>query len=237
MKKTSKYYGCEWVPTGSKWRCRVKVKGETIHIGMFVLEIDCAKAYDLAVIKYGLKRRLNFPAEPEPEITIPNTRWIRLTQGRWALIDAEDYERVSKYNWVAMKNCQTYYAGRSYTKNGKRIQLSLHIFIFGLQDNGYHIDHWDGNGLNCMKSNLRKCTYSQNQANQRIKVGGTSEYKGVCIEHSAYISSIKYKNKTIRLGRSLCQKHCAYLYNVKSIEIHGEFANPNVIKYNFQITL
>ena len=157
-----------------------------------------------------------------------NRKQTNITKGKW--ISDDQRSNFSNYSIKVW-----HYTYQSLKKKYTKEQLNQRK-ISGIK-NGYHIDHWDGNGLNCMKSNLRKCTYSQNQANQRIKVGGTSEYKGVCIEHSAYISSIKYKNKTIRLGRSLCQKHCEYLYNVKSIEIHGEFANPNVIKYNFQITL
>lgn len=62
--KTSQYRGVNYNKQSKKWFSRITVKGETIYLGYFDSEIDAAKAYDAAVVKYGLpKSRLNFPED------------------------------------------------------------------------------------------------------------------------------------------------------------------------------
>src|SRR5258708_6216370 len=111
---------------------------------------------------------------------------ITLTKGFIALVDDEDYDRVSAFKWMAnpmrSKNLVRVYAyrkGRRVYENGvavSRPSISMHRFILGC-DNP-RIDHQDGDGQNNQRCNLRPCTNSQNLANQK-KTRGASRWKGV----------------------------------------------------------
>ena len=160
---------------------------------------------------------------------------IPLTQGKFALVDDEDFERVSQFKWHANRriykknNTQyTFYASTIIYKNNKRLYLRMHQFIMGVQ-NGYEADHKDGNGLNNQKSNLRRATHSQNLANQK-KSRGKSKYKGVhqC-ERGRWRACITYNNKNIKLGRFDTEIEAARAYNIKAEELFGEFACINIL--------
>lgn len=71
-------------------------------------------------------------------------RPIRLTQNQVAIVDLEDWIRVSRYMWCAVKTRAGFYA--AHDKCG-RLEY-LHRFIMNAQP-GEEIDHRDRNGLNC----------------------------------------------------------------------------------------
>jgi hypothetical protein len=73
-----------------------------------------------------------------------------------ALVDEDDYDRVSNYNWCAKKINNKYkYAVGTVDKK----QVYLHHFIMGgiIPDNMV-IDHINGNTFDNTKSNLRFTT-------------------------------------------------------------------------------
>ena len=55
------------------------------------------------------------------------TKRIKLTQGRFSLIDDSDYERVSKHKWCVYRNRNVLYSQSRI--DGKVI--SMHQFILG----------------------------------------------------------------------------------------------------------
>lgn len=127
---------------------------------------------------------------------------IALTQGRFAIVDAADYDWLIRYKWRADKHYRTWYAMRS----EDRTTVSMHRQIMKVPE-GLVVDHIDHNGLNNRRSNLRVCTRSQNQCNQR-RFGGKSKYKGVTwLRHT--------------------KKWAAKVYDRKASELHGEFAHLN----------
>ena len=92
-----------------------------------------------------------------------------------ALIDDEDFELVSKYNWYVRKDCNTFYAAM-WVKGGKGKTIYMHKFLTGFKET----DHKDNNGLNNQRNNLREVTHNQNIMNQRKHKNTSSKYKGVC---------------------------------------------------------
>lgn len=153
---------------------------------------------------------------------------IPLTQGKFALIDDEDFEMVSLFKWYASKIGYTFYAISDITTNKKKIMLLMHRLIMNLKPHE-QIDHKDRNGLNNQKSNMRFCTQAQNLMNRRSNKNSSSEYKGVHwhIRDKKWIARIKINKKSIHLGYFKDESEAARAYNKKAIELFGVFANLN----------
>ncbi len=90
---------------------------------------------------------------------------IKLTKGRFALVDDADYEAVSKLNWYAKKGNSTTYARHETWSGGKAVaSIFMHRFILMPKRNQI-IDHINGNGLDNRRKNIRICTAKENQRN------------------------------------------------------------------------
>lgn len=153
---------------------------------------------------------------------------IKLTQGKVALVDDEDYEKLNKYSWSTNRSYDTYYA-RCFV--GGRIKNYMQHRILS-PSLGMEIDHIDRNGLNNQKRNLRICTHSQNLMNQRHRIDCTSKYKGVCWDKGRrrWKGRIAIDGVTINLGRFESEEDAALAYNNAAIKYFGEFARPNIIE-------
>jgi len=155
---------------------------------------------------------------------------IELSQGKRALVDAEDYEGLNQWKWSALrdKGGRCFYAVRSY-QDGKKRQLTyMHRQIMGAQS-GQEIDHQDGNGLNNRRANLRFCTRGQNSANRKKRAGCTSEFKGVSWRDKKWRAKIYVHSKQHHLGMFTDEEEAARSYNDAATELFGEFARLNVL--------
>jgi hypothetical protein len=105
---------------------------------------------------------------------------IKLTQGKLAIVDDDDFERLNAYKWHAVKACNTFYAERNASKKNGRTgkTILMHREIIATTSPILVTDHIDGDGLNNQKSNLRVVSRRQNCQN-RINKPGTSKYPGV----------------------------------------------------------
>lgn len=142
--------------------------------------------------------------------------------------DLEDYEKIKDYCWSKNKS-----DGYITTASNGRSNFSMHCLVMGDK----FIDHIDpiNSKHDNRKSNLRKCTNQQNQANRLEPSNNTSGHKGV----------IKYKNwktmywraQVIKTSKQYTQSYsiekygndvayklaCEWVEN-KSIELYGEFS-------------
>lgn len=152
-------------------------------------------------------------------------REIQLTQGLVVQVDDEDYNFLNKYKWQAVKCNSKYYAKRiDGFKNGKRKFMYLHREIMKTPNN-LIVDHKDRNGLNCQKSNMRNCTYSENRMNS---VGsGKSKFHGVSYNRKSITAQIKVNGKIYHLGIFKTEELAAKEYDKAARLYHGEFANLN----------
>lgn len=92
---------------------------------------------------------------------------VKLTRGYVALVDDEDFERVSQHTWHVKHDHRNVYACTNIVCDGKRVYVRLHRFIVGIYDPEIEVDHEDHNGLNCQKHNIRKANSEQNAYNMR----------------------------------------------------------------------
>jgi hypothetical protein len=225
-KCTSQYYGVSYVSEKRKFNAHIQINNKVIQLGYYNNELDGAVAYDNAVKLNGLNRRLNFP-EPEPYNPIPNTRLIRLTQGKFAVVDEEDFEKINQYKWSAIKGKSTYYAIRTIHVGGKSKHIWMHRFIMGESD--LELDHKNKDGLHNYKSNLRYCTETQNLQNKRSYHNCSSKYKGVTwrANDNKFQARINHNKKSIHIGMFDNEIEAAASYDTKAKELFGEFACLN----------
>lgn len=156
------------------------------------------------------KRNWNFE-QPEDYKLIP------LTQGKYAMVDNEDFDRVKDINWHFTK--QGY--ASSYTVG------LMHRFIMNAPDN-LDIDHIYHDKLDNRKSQLRLAKHCQNMSNSRHRKG-TSKYKGVNwdITKNKWVSGIMLNYKRIHIGYFTDEEEAAKAYDKKALELFGEFAYLN----------
>lgn len=141
----------------------------------------------------------------------------------FAFVDDEDFPVVSRINWLVDAN------GYARNKN-----FLMHRLLLGFPSQ-YILDHKDHNKLNNQKSNLRLTTQQQNRFNQSKRRGSTSPYKGVRLHgrlrKKPWIASIAKtidgKLKRFHLGCFPNEVEAAKAYDLKAIELFGEFAYLN----------
>ncbi len=158
---------------------------------------------------------------------------IDLTQGRHAIIDSEDFEKVKKYKWHLMSNkAKTHFYARCnvYTK-GKGKNIYLHRLIMNAEK-GKLVDHKDGDGLNCKKSNLRISTQAQNQQNRK-KFKSSTGYKNVVgKDRKTFRYTITVEGKRKYIGNFTKAVDAARAYDEHAKKLFGEFARLNFPENN-----
>ena len=165
---------------------------------------------------------------------------ISLTQGQYALVDNEDYERINQmgkwcvnYN-IGTKSFYAVKAVRDFTKKSKQSLIRMHRVIMDCPSDK-EIDHINHDTLDNTKVNLRICNHSQNVMNKKPKHNSSSKFKGVHLEKQYYkdktytywFSQIRINGKTIHLGRFKNEIDGAKAYDKKAIELFGRFALTN----------
>ena len=140
---------------------------------------------------------------------------IQLTQGKVALVDDSDFDRLNSFKWYAIKAGRIWYATRNIMVGRKRTTLRMHWYILG----GKGIDHIDHN-----------CTRSENAMNMRPSTNGTSTFKGVSWHktNKKWIARIKINGKDTYLGTFTDEIEAAKIYDRKANELFGKFSFTNL---------
>ncbi len=163
------------------------------------------------------------------------SKLIPLTQGKYAIVDDEDYAWAIQWEWYALKKRSAFsvnwYAVRhGKMQEGRRPLILLHREIAALTGLplSRQYDHRDGNGLNNQRGNIRICSHAQNRANSRKTPGTTSQFKGVSWHRwvGKWSSQMTLNGKRINLGHFTTEEaaHAAYAEAAK--RHFGEFARP-----------
>jgi len=156
-------------------------------------------------------------------------RKIELTQGKYALVDDEDFEWLSQWKWFACKYGVQYYALRGHPSNNGRRMHYMHREILNLKPNDDKLsDHINHNGLDNRRYNLRVVTRRENNQNRRSFKGG-SKYRGVsrCTKGNKWRARISSYEKEYFIGHFINEIEAARAYDTKAEEIFGEFAVLN----------
>lgn len=158
---------------------------------------------------------------------------IPLTQGQFALVDDEDFERLSVWPWHAQWNGNTrsFYARRNskYSKGVKRHAVFMHREILGLTqgDRSALGDHVNRDTLDNRHTNLRVATLSENIWNSGKRRNGSNPYKGVYWHstRNCWCSAIAINGKLKHLGVFPTPELAHEAYAKAAIDHRGQFSH------------
>ena len=120
---------------------------------------------------------------------------ISLTQGKFAIIDGDDFFRVGLFKWHAI--CDSGCSWRARRRNGNKL-VYLSREIMNCSQGDLVVDHINGNTLDNRKINLRVVSPRRNMQNMHIKK--TSKYPGVRLHKGRWQAEIYIKPKQYFLG-------------------------------------
>jgi len=143
------------------------------------------------------------------------------------IFDSKYVNIISQYKWHLFTS--TKYVGGGWKDNDVWKDMLLHRFLLYLEDGKFdtEVDHKDGNRLNNLISNLRRCTIQQNNQNaKKTSKITSSKYKGVNFStyHMKFKASISVNKISIYLGIFSSEIDAAKAYNEAAIKYFGEFA-------------
>ena len=150
---------------------------------------------------------------------------IPLTQGKFALVDKQDFKRINQYKWHIFS--QKGYAVRDKVVNGKKKKISMHRYIMK-PPKEMEVDHINGNVLDNRRKNLRICTHQQNCSNRKgiNKLRGFTKRKDKFLK-KPYCARIMVNYKNLYLGYYATPEEAAKTYDKAAKKYFGEFAQLN----------
>jgi len=159
---------------------------------------------------------------------------ILLGSGKYTIVDDVDYDWLNQYMWkldgYGYVINATYRSELCNTPCSPISSMSRMILELEYGDKR-QADHINHNILDNRRSNLRVATIAENQHNQKIRSGGTSQYKGVYWNkrNKKWHVKIKINNKAKYLGQFSKEKYAAQAYNLAAKRYFGNFAYLNKI--------
>lgn len=210
---TSRYRGVSWNPTKNKWEACSQIGGRRLR-SYHDSEWDAALAVEGYLVESGHSRR--------PWVT-DGVGCVPLTQGRVALVDPEDLERLVPYLWSAAEVRPGHWY--AVTRRGPR-NLHMHRLLMETSEEHPWVDHKNGNGLDNRQANLRPSTRTGNNRNRRA-MGRTSGYIGVSYTHGRWEVHIHREGRAGYVGRFTSEVDAARAYDREAFARDPEFARLN----------
>lgn len=141
-----------------------------------------------------------------------------------------NHRSYAAYGGRGIKMCEGWWNSfkNFYDEVGER-PSKLHSLDRIDNDKGYTCGKCKECLSNSWSFNLRWATRSIQQLNQRHRKNETG-YRGVRKGNGRFIARLFYNRTYIYIGRYDTAEEAALAYNQKSLEIHGENANLNVLK-------
>lgn len=110
--------------------------------------------------------------DPLPEFC----RKIELSRGLFAIVDEDDFDFLSQFNWSAKPDGGTCYA----VTNPGDGEYKMHRVVMKVASGGdITVDHINNNGIDNRKCNLRIVNRSENQMNRRKRSKKKNRFIGV----------------------------------------------------------
>lgn len=153
-------------------------------------------------------------------------REIKLTKGKVAIVDAEDYEYLNQWSWHLGMNGNYAVRGRLKGESGPQT-ICMHRVI-NQTPKGMETDHINHDPLDNRKCNLRSATKRQNGQN-KIMAQGKSHFRGVCRRKTRndWIVLAGKRGGYNYKGSSKCELVAACMYDKYVSQNYGDFASLN----------
>jgi hypothetical protein len=153
---------------------------------------------------------------------------IPLSQGKFAIVDDEDYEFLNQWNWYYDRG----YAQRNALRPDRGLIRMHRVILDRMGFKDFEVpDHINRNGIDNRKLNLRPATQFQNRYNHSSRSNNTSGYVGVCWDkqRKKWRARMVINKKELCLGHYKDKKEAALAYNEAAKKYHGEFAVLNEV--------
>lgn len=171
----------------------------------------------------NFRPRREAPERPQPPQPASDAvRYIALTKGLFATVDAADFDWLNRFRWHATGTRGRYYAATII--DGKSI--SMHRLIMNPPE-GMVVDHVDGERLNNRRANLRICTPEENRHNTR-PLGKSCPYVGVRPHGDKWRARITVKGESLFLGDYDEVLEAARARDAAARQHHGPYAWINL---------
>lgn len=170
---------------------------------------------------------------------------IPLTQGKFAIVDEEDYELISKFKWRAHNVRKEHGPDRWYALctvhlgmiSGKQVQSYIHLHRLIMHPpKGMDTDHIDRNGLNCRRSNMRICTRTQNNQSGHPHCNTSSQFKGVSWHRRSkrWVVHLTCNKRLVYNDSFVNEIEAAHAYDRAVIKYCDEFAYTNFPRKDYE---
>ncbi len=163
---------------------------------------------------------------------------IQLSRGYECQVDDQDYEALQQFQWTADVHTATpeyelVYAARwLWLGVGEpRPKIYMHRAIVNPPPD-FTVDHWNGNGIDNRRKNLRLATWSQNRNNHNNWRFGTNRYRGVTRDKGGWrVRVTRVREDGSREYLYTANFHdeveAALNYDTAVLRLFGEFAQTN----------
>ncbi|MFH1369694.1 MAG: AP2 domain-containing protein [Planctomycetota bacterium] len=161
-------------------------------------------------------------------------RRISLGEGRFTILDQQDFYRLGNFNWFAERRGECFYAVRHLISPDEPTKIiRMHRVIMNAPK-GLLVDHKNNDGLDNRRENLRLATSSQNNCNKRKRKNASSRFVGVSFNKlkRRWCAYICFNGKNIWLGWFDSEIEAAKAYDEAARKYHGEFAKLNFPEEN-----
>lgn len=149
---------------------------------------------------------------------------VQLSRGGYALVDPEDYHEVSQYRWYSAEVSPGMIYAMA-TVEGKSVYM--HRLIMQ-PPKGMIVDHINGDRMDNRRSNLRICTWTQNNANTKRPRKNKSGYVGVRRTPSnKWEAAVQVDKKTKHLGTFDTAEDAARARDKAALEAYGKYCYLN----------
>ena len=151
--------------------------------------------------------------------------FIKLTQGKWTIINEIDYDKVKQFKWHTSvpKGGKTYYARTIPPGAGKRrISIKLHQILRPCA-RYFEVDHKNRNGLDNRISNLRVVTHAENMLNKSLRLDNPTGHTGISWDklHNRWHAGLCLQGQAKHLGFFTCFKKALASRKAAEIKYFG----------------
>ena len=158
---------------------------------------------------------------------IEDIQFVPLTQGKFAIIDYADRDRVLAFKWRLGTDGYAIRTRRVGDGPGPHL-IQMHRVVLGTPD-GLDTDHINERKLDNRRENLRVATRSQNKANRGLQANNPSGFRGVRPWKGGprWQARIKVAGRGRHLGYFANAEDAARAYDAAAKEAFGEYARLN----------